>query len=240
MVVGDDAHQLLTCPTPDAWLAAAPHHLSELLIDHANCERKAAATALGLIHRYPESGDLVHRMSRLAREELRHFEQVVATLKACGFSYGPLTASRYAAALKTRVAGQEPLRLLDTLLVGALIEARSFERFTCLVEVLDQELSAFYGRLLESERRHLVNYLDLARAAAPSERVFDGRLKRLQACEAELITAPDTQFRFHSGDQRAGAGVCTGVLSVVCEGRSRDSESDEQPIHSEPGMASKV
>ena len=194
-----DAGQLLACRTPDEWLAAAPEHLGELLIDHANCERKAALTALGLIHRYPEHGDLVFRMSRLAREELRHFEQVMTRMAERGIPYRSLSPSRYGAALNGLAAKHEPLRLIDSLLVGALIEARSWERFRSLVAVVDKELGAFYQRLLDSERRHFVSYLKLARRWVRSPRLLEERLERLVQREAELIMAPDPEFRFHSG-----------------------------------------
>ena len=190
----------LPCPTPEAWLQAAadPANRATLLVDHANCEKKAASTALQLMYRYVEHPALLHRLSRLAREELRHFEQVLAIMERRAIAYPQLSASRYAAQLRALVAKDEPLRLVDTLLVGAIIEARSCERFAALVPLLDEELGRFYAGLLKSEARHFQDYLTLARSLAPDVDI-DARLAPLLAREMALIEASDTQFRFHSG-----------------------------------------
>ena len=152
-----DIQAFLPCTTPDAWVEVALQHDQEptLLIDHANCEKKAAATALALMHRYTDNPVLLNKMSRLAREELRHFEQVIKIMSARGVNYEPLSASRYAQGLHKGVRRQEPGRLIDTLIVGALIEARSCERFARLAPELDTELGDFYFSLLKSEARHL-------------------------------------------------------------------------------------
>ena len=146
----------LACATPAEWVAVAaqPEQLSVLLIDHANCEKKAAATAMSLMHRYVEQHTLLQKMSRLAREELRHFEQVTKIMKKRGIAYQPISASRYAAGLRDLARSKDPGRLVDTLIIGALIEARSCERFAALAPYLDDELAAFYGSLLKSEARH--------------------------------------------------------------------------------------
>jgi tRNA-(ms[2]io[6]A)-hydroxylase len=190
----------LACATPIAWVgeAARPENLHTLLVDHANCEKKAAATALHLMHRYVQHPALLEKLSRLAREELRHFEQVLAILRRRGMAYPQLSASRYAAALRAEAAKSEPLRLVDTLLIGALIEARSCERFAALLAVVDDELGVFYAGLLRSESRHFRDYLRLAQMLAP-EVDTAARLAVLREREAELITSPDAQFRFHSG-----------------------------------------
>lgn len=190
----------LPCATPQAWVdaAARPENRATLLVDHANCEKKAAATALQLLHRYVQHPALLHRLSRLAREELRHFEQVLAIIEARGIAYPPLAAARYAAGLRELVAREEPLRLVDTLLVGALIEARSCERFAALLPQLDGELRRFYASLLRSEARHFEEYLGLARELAPAVDL-DARLAPLRRREEELVTTPDPCFRFHSG-----------------------------------------
>ncbi len=192
--------EFLTAPTPQAWVDEAVQRLPELLQDHANCELKAASTALAFIYRYPEHADLVQRMSRLAREELRHFEQVQNTMQSMSLPFQRLSASRYAAALRDAVRPQEPLRIVDMLLVAALIEARSCERFALLVPRLPQDLAGLYAGLLESEARHFELYLELARnaAAQPTEET-QTRLATLKAIETTLITDPDPQFRFHSG-----------------------------------------
>ena len=186
--------------TPDAWVAEACERLPELLHDHANCELKAASTALGFIYRYPERAALAHRMSRLAREELRHFEQVRRILSDKDVAFQHVSASRYAGTLRRAVREQEPERLLDLLIVGALIEARSCERFAALVPHLPQDLSTFYRGLLASEARHFEHYLALARDECNiDEAAFDTRLRQLKDIEADLISSPDPEFRFHSG-----------------------------------------
>lgn len=186
----------LPCATPAAWLEAAVAYPEELLIDHANCEKKAASTALGLLYRYTGKGAPLQRMSRLAREELRHFEQVVALMQARGVPYRQLAAGRYAAGLHGLVRRAEPERLVDTLIAGAFIEARSCERFAALAPRLDAELADFYRSLLRSEARHFQHYLDLARDYGGD---IDARIAAFAARERELIEAPDTEFRFHSG-----------------------------------------
>jgi tRNA-(ms[2]io[6]A)-hydroxylase len=199
---------VLQCPTPSAWLSAVADNLQTLLIDHANCERKAALTALGLIHRYPRQRDLVQQMSRLAREELRHFEQVLDLMAERGYDYQPLNASRYAKTLLKTVSSDEPARLLDALLVGALIEARSCERFRLLASHpgLDAQLVGFYSRLEESERRHFRNYLVLAEQVAGAS-TMTARLAPLADLEAQLIVMPDDEFRFHSGPPSMADGL---------------------------------
>ena len=158
----------LPCATPGAWVTTALQRDQEptLLIDHANCEKKAAATALALMHRYTDNPVLLNKMSRLAREELRHFEQVIKIMVARDITYEPLSASRYAQGLHKGVRRQEPGRLIDTLIVGALIEARSCERFARLAPELDKELGDFYFSLLKSEVRHYSDYLRLAESLA--------------------------------------------------------------------------
>lgn len=190
----------LPCRTPDAWVAAAlqPDQEPTLLIDHANCEKKAAATALALMHRYTDNPLLLNKMSRLAREELRHFEQVIKMMAARDITYKPLSASRYAQGLRKGVRRQEPGRLIDTLIVGALIEARSCERFARLAPELDKELGDFYFSLLKSEARHYSDYLRLAESLASDGDLTD-RLEYFRGLEAGLVESEDTEFRFHSG-----------------------------------------
>ena len=186
--------------TPDAWLVEASGRVPDLLRDHANCELKAASTALGFIYRYTEKGALAHQMSRLAREELRHFEQVRKILSGMDLPFEHVTASRYAGTLRRAVREKEPERLLDMLIVGALIEARSCERFAALVPHLPEELAKFYTGLLASEARHFEHYLEFAREECDvGEAEFSERLRELKEIEADLISSPDPQFRFHSG-----------------------------------------
>ena len=193
----------LHCETPGAWIAAALENPDVLLIDHANCEKKAASTALHLLYRYVEHYGLLGKLSRLAREELRHFEQVIAIMKKRGVEYPQLSASRYAGELHKLVRSNEPGRLVDTLIIGAIIEARSCERFAALAPVLDDELKAFYLSLLKSESRHFEDYLKLARQLGDSAEV-DHRLPLFLERECELIQSADNTFRFHSGVPVAG------------------------------------
>lgn len=194
----------LLCETPEAWLQQAVSNLDILLIDHANCEKKAASTALNLIYKYIDFPELLNKLSRLAREELRHFEQVLAIMKQRNIAYQHVSASRYAAGLRDGVSASEPRKLVDTLICGAIIEARSCERFAALAPLLDDELAAFYRSLLKSESRHFKDYLKLAKSFLLytdkiGEDYVDRKTAELLRREAELITAPDPAFRFHSG-----------------------------------------
>jgi len=156
---------------------------------------------------------LLHKLSRLAREELRHFEQVLAQMSRLAIEYTHLGPSRYAAGMRAEVATHEPAKLVDVLIVGAYIEARSCERFAILVpeiSKLDLPLADFYHSLLKSEARHFRDYLVLAQEYAgqynrqPGVSVetridFAARVARFGELEAELINRPDPEFRFHSG-----------------------------------------
>lgn len=190
-------HDFLLCPTPDAWVRAALASPELMLVDHANCEKKAAGTALNLMFRYLDNFDLLNKMSRLAREELRHFEQVLAIMKKRGIAYPHISASRYAAGLREQVRSAEPGRLVDTLICGAIIEARSCERFARIAPHLDEELQKFYLSLLKSEARHFRDYLALARKAAAED--IEPRVRQLLEVERGLVEGSDGEFRFHSG-----------------------------------------
>ncbi len=188
----------LNTETPEAWLDEAGHRLPELLLDHANCELKAASTALSFLYRYPDRTALALRMSRLAREELRHFEQVRTIMDDMGIGFERLGASRYAGGLRDAVRQDEPGKLLDLLLIGALIEARSCERFAKIAPRLPEKLGRFYAGLLASEARHFEHYIAFARTEVDDADI-DTRLDELKAIEAALILDPDPEFRFHSG-----------------------------------------
>ncbi len=199
VTVPEPIARFLAVPTPDGWVAEATARLPELLLDHANCELKAASTALGFLYRYPERTTLAQRMSRLAREELRHFEQVRALMSERQIPFRRLSASRYAGRLRDAVRATEPHKLIDMLLVGALIEARSCERFARVAPVLPPDLGRFYAGLLASEARHFSHYLAFAREEAACGDGIDARLTELRDLEAALVTEPDPDFRFHSG-----------------------------------------
>jgi len=188
----------LPCRTPPAWIEAALAHPDILLQDHANCEKKAASTALNLMFRYSADFAFLRGLSRLAREELRHFEQVIALMERRGIAYRHLDAARYAGGLRAMVRTHEPAKLVDTLIAGAFIEARSCERFAALAPHLDPELRTFYTSLLRAEARHFQDYLGYARRAAGGAGI-DARIALFAGRERELVESPDTSFRFHSG-----------------------------------------
>ncbi|MFT4997591.1 MAG: tRNA-(ms[2]io[6]A)-hydroxylase [Flavobacteriales bacterium] len=189
--------EFLGCPTSDAWVQAALADQNTLLIDHANCEKKAAGTALNLMYRYISHTDLLNKMSRLAREELRHFEMVLAIMGKRGIEYKHVSPSRYAAGMRKGVRTHEPAKVVDTMIVGAIIEARSCERFAMISPYLDDDLGEFYTSLLRSESRHYKDYLDLALSF--SKGPIDNRIAHFIAADNELISSPDTELRFHSG-----------------------------------------
>ncbi|MNR03846.1 tRNA-(MS[2]IO[6]A)-hydroxylase (MiaE) [compost metagenome] len=169
-----------------------------LLIDHKNNEFKAASTAMALMAKYSMHLDLINFMSRLAREELVHHEQVLRIMKRRKVDLRPVSASRYAAGLRKLVRSHEPQKLVDTLVVGAFIEARSCERFEALVPHLDEELGKFYSGLLKSEARHFQGYLKLACQYGEAQDV-ERKVETVRVAERELIESPDEEFRFHSG-----------------------------------------
>jgi tRNA-(ms[2]io[6]A)-hydroxylase len=156
---------------------------------------------LNLMFRYVDRPELLDNLSQLAREELLHFEQVVGLMRERGIRYDHLSPSRYAGALRAEVRTSEPQRLVDTLIVGALIEARSCERFAALAPHVDAELGRYYRYLLKSESRHFEDYLNLARRYA--EAPIDERLAFFKEKERALIESPDSEFRFHSGTPEA-------------------------------------
>jgi tRNA-(ms[2]io[6]A)-hydroxylase len=189
---------VLQAPTPLRWFEVACERWRELLVDHANCEKKAASTALSLIFSYAEDLQLTDRLSRLAREELRHFEQVQKLMRELNVPFARLAPARYAEGLRRAVRTKEPGRLIDLLICGALIEARSCERFEGLAPRLPAPLGAFYAGLAHSEARHRELYLRLVdQRAARAE--WTERLRSLGEVEAELVTTPDGMYRFHSG-----------------------------------------
>jgi tRNA-(ms[2]io[6]A)-hydroxylase len=236
----------LQCQTPQSWIdeAIKPENLPALLIDHCNCELKAAQTAMLLIRKYAVdkhnseallawlkpyedfvyrrdfngsfagkhaglskaivarddvffAGELVDKMVLLIKEELHHFQQVLDILNARGIEYTNVRAGRYAKGMMKHVRTHEPAKLIDTLICGAYIEARSCERFAKIAPYLDDELNKFYVSLLRSEARHFQDYLSLAEKIAVQD--ISDRIVYFAGKEAELIVAEDSEFRFHSG-----------------------------------------
>ena len=187
----------LAAETGADWIQRVVGDLDVLLVDHAHCEKKAAGTAIQLIFRYPQQDFLCEPLSRLAREELVHFEQVLERLAARGARFGPLRAAPYAGRLRAEVRAVEPERLLDTLLVCALIEARSCERFRLLSEAAPEpELRDFYRGLLASEARHRGAYVALAERVAPLDAVR-ARYAALAEREAQVLAESPTWVRMH-------------------------------------------
>ena len=193
-------HTLLLAPTPPSWIERARRSLDVLLIDHANCEKKAASTALALMFAYAEDLELTQHLSRLAREELRHYEQVATLLRTLEIEPRRLAPGRYAERLRRQVARGEPEREVDLMICSAFIEARSCERFAALSPVLGGPASVLFDSLHEAEARHFELYLGLARRRGESAGIdAAARIQAFAALEAELIESRDTLFRFHSG-----------------------------------------
>lgn len=207
------SHPLLRVATPAAWVVQACETPDVLMIDHANCEKKAASTALALMFAYAEDLELTDKMSRLAREELRHYEQVSKIMRAAGVTPRRLAPGRYAERLRRLVAKAEPQREIDLMICGAFIEARSCERFAALGGAIGAPLSDFFRSLHAAEARHHKIYIDLARRAARraglSAHGFAARVQAFAALEAELVTQPDAEFRFHSGVPARSAAAAT-------------------------------
>src|SRR5438132_11730372 len=162
----------LASTTGRAWVERACAHLDEILLDHAHCEKKAASTAVSLRFKYAERRELLVTLSQLAREELGHFEQVLAELAARGVAFRHQVPSPYAGQLMKAIRAREPERLVDTLLCSALIEARSCERMRLLAQALDDPaLARLYRGLLAAEARRPESYLHLPTAVAHDGRV---------------------------------------------------------------------
>lgn len=185
-------------PTRHEWVEQALANLDEVLLDHSHCERKAAGVALNLMFRYPSHAGLIKALTAIAREELEHFEQVNRLLEERGIPLCPLAASPYGAGLSAQIRKAEPERLLDSLLVAALIEARSHERLGLLADHCpDSKLAAFYRGLMASEARHYGTYWVLASQDFPREGVQQ-RLEELAAVESRLLLTLHPEPRIHS------------------------------------------
>jgi tRNA-(ms[2]io[6]A)-hydroxylase len=188
----------LARPTAPDWAQRVLPDLDEVLVVHAHLEKKAASTALNLMFRYPDDQGLMQPLSELAREELRHFEAVLAWLDQRGVAFRPLVPSAYAKELHKGVRRSEPHRLLDTLLCCALIESRSCERMKLLAEALPEgALKDFYRSLLESEAHHHALYVDLAIERFGKADAL-ARLAELAAHESDVIEGLPREARLHS------------------------------------------
>jgi len=162
-------------------------------LKHAEKLNKSIIGRSDFVH----SNLITDRMVLLIREELHHFCQVLEIMQQRGIPYENITASRYAKTLVQHCKTHEPQILIDKLICGAYIEARSCERFAKLAELVDAELGAFYVSLLRSEARHFADYLELAQVMSKTD--IKPRVDFFGKLEAELISSADEDFKFHSG-----------------------------------------
>lgn len=189
---------ILQQPTSMAWVEQAIANLDTVLLDHSHCERKAAGVAINLMFRYPSYHKLVRQLTAIAKEELEHFEQVNQWLEKRGIPLAPLNSPPYGAKLKAQIRHQEPERLLDSLIVSALIEARSHERLGLIGEYCPEpELAKFYRGLMASEARHYGMYWLLANHYCERE-IVDKRLIEIAKVESEILATLHPQPRIHS------------------------------------------
>lgn len=185
-------------PTSQAWVEQAIANMNTILLDHAQCERKAAGTAIQMMSRYPSSDRLVRELTEIAQEELSHYEQVNQWLDRRGVPLQPVTPPPYGAGLKKCVRKNEPDRMLDLLLVSALIEARSHERLGLLGQHCpDPQLAKFYRSLMASEARHYGSYWVLATTYFDLDLVNE-RLVEIAERESEILRVLHPEPRVHS------------------------------------------
>ncbi|NEO30460.1 MAG: tRNA-(ms[2]io[6]A)-hydroxylase [Symploca sp. SIO3C6] len=185
-------------PTSWAWVEQVMANLDTILLDHSHCERKAAGVALNLMFRYPSYTRLVRQLTAIAREELEHFELVNQWLEKRGIPLAPLSSPPYGALLKAEIRRDEPERLLDSLLVSSLIEARSHERLGLLAtHCQDRDLADFYQSLMASEARHYGVYWVLADTYFEPDVVTE-RLEELAIKESEFLAHLHPEPRIHS------------------------------------------
>ncbi len=179
----------LELPTDPRWVDVAKKSIEEILVDHAYCEQKAASSCISLIVKFPDLEKLVEVLSPVVAEEWEHFQRVLAQLKKRGLPLGKPRKDAYVAELMQFVkkGGSRMEHLTEHLLMNALIEARSCERFKLLWKNLeDEELKEFYYELMVSEAGHYVNFIDLAKTYYPEEKV-EKRWKEWLTYEREII-----------------------------------------------------
>lgn len=190
--------KLLHQPTQESWLRQALGNINTILLDHSHCERKAAGVAVNLLFRYPSHGRLIYQLTAIAKEELEHFELVNQWLEKRGVALAPLKPSPYGVRLKQEIRKNEPERMLDSLLVSALIEARSHERLGLIGENCeDRDLGKFYLGLMASEARHYGVYWLLATEYF-DRTLVDQRLEELGEIESAILENLYPEPRIHS------------------------------------------
>ena len=194
--VPDERIAALKVPPPPGWTAVALEDLHGTMSDHAHAEKKAALSALSLMSREPARSEMVASMAKLAREELRHLDQVLGHMRARDWELRRDLPDRYAGQLvgQRRTGGSGAL--VDRLLVAALIEARSWERLNLLGEALDVELGDFYAELARSEAGHYRLFVELATRECPDQDV-GARMDELADVEADIITSLPHEARIH-------------------------------------------
>lgn len=198
MPVAAPTIKFLVDPTRPAWIEQALANFDTILLDHAQCERKAAGVALSLINRYPSDRELINALTVIAQEELAHFAQVNQWLERRGVPLRPLQPPPYGAKLREQVRPTEPHRQLDIFLVSALIEARSHERLGLLAQHCpDPDLASFYRSLMASEARHYGAYWVLATGRFPRPEV-EARLAELAKAESAILATLHPEPRVHS------------------------------------------
>ncbi|BAW95531.1 tRNA-(MS[2]IO[6]A)-hydroxylase [[Synechococcus] sp. NIES-970] len=185
-------------PTRPEWIELALANLDTILLDHSHCERKAAGVALNMMFRYPSAVALVKALTAIAKEELEHFELVNQWLERKNIPLAPLNAPPYGGQLRKLIRPQEPDRLLDSLLISALIEARSHERLGLLGEHCPEpDLAKFYRGLMASEARHYGAYWVLA-TTYYNQDLVNQRLEELAIAESEILATLHPEPRIHS------------------------------------------
>jgi len=189
MIVEKDTILKLKLPTDPRWVTMADENLEEILVDHAYCEQKAASSCISLIVQFPDRQKLVDVLSPIVAEEWEHFQRVVEQIRKRGFTLGRTRTDEYVVKLAKheRKGGPIERQLMDKLLINAMIEARSCERFKILWKNLaDEELKAFYYDLMASEAGHYVTFIKLAKEYMPED-VVKARWNEFLDIEADII-----------------------------------------------------
>lgn len=179
----------LKLPTDPRWVKIAEMQIEDILVDHAYCEQKAASSCISLIVRFNELEELVDILTPIVAEEWGHFERVMDQLRKRGMKFGPQRKDEYVVKLNefVRKGGSRKDQLTEHLLLNALIEARSCERFKLLSKnIQDEELQKFYYELMISEAGHYVTFIDLARKYQDREKV-DRRWREWLDYEAKVL-----------------------------------------------------
>ena len=176
-------------PTDPRWVDIASMRIEDILVDHAYCEQKAASSCISLIVQYPEREDLVEMLTPVVAEEWGHFERVIEQLKKRGYKLGKQRSDEYVVKLNKvmKKGGSREQQLVEKLLMNALIEARSCERFKLLWKnIADEELQKFYYELMVSEAGHYKNFVALAKTYMPEDYVIE-RWQEFLVAEAEIL-----------------------------------------------------